>query len=43
MLPGLGAPEEVVADVRARRYGGAVVTDEGWIRRRAELVRGYLG
>ncbi|CAM5248936.1 Polymerase nucleotidyl transferase domain-containing protein OS=Streptomyces albaduncus OX=68172 GN=FHS32_003583 PE=4 SV=1 [Streptomyces griseoloalbus] len=43
LLPGLGAPEEVVADVSARRYGGAVAADEGWIRRRAESVRGYLG
>ncbi len=43
LLPGLGAPEEVVADVSARRYGGAVAVDEGWIRRRAESVRGYLG
>ncbi|RMI87236.1 nucleotidyltransferase [Streptomyces sp. ZS0098] len=43
VLPGLGAPGEVVADVRARRYGGTMATDEGRIRRRAELVRGYLG
>ncbi|MCO4694921.1 nucleotidyltransferase domain-containing protein [Streptomyces sp. RO-S4] len=43
VLPGLGAPEEVVADIRARRYGGTVATDEKWILRRAELVRGYLG
>ncbi|MFI9725423.1 nucleotidyltransferase [Streptomyces sp. NPDC052092] len=43
VLPALGAPEEVVADIRARRYGGTVATDEKWIQRRAELVRGYLG
>ncbi|WTC19369.1 nucleotidyltransferase [Streptomyces cellulosae] len=40
VLPGLGAPEEVVEDIRARRYGGAVMAD---VRRRAALVRGYLG
>ncbi|MEV7017716.1 nucleotidyltransferase domain-containing protein [Streptomyces sp. NPDC093991] len=43
VLPGLGAPEEVVADIRARRHGGTAATGEAWIQRRAELVRGYLG
>ncbi|GAB2326257.1 nucleotidyltransferase [Streptomyces griseoincarnatus] len=43
VLPGLGAPEEVVEDIRARRYGGPVMADAAWPLRRAELVRGYLG
>ncbi|MGY1528628.1 nucleotidyltransferase domain-containing protein [Streptomyces sp. MN3] len=43
VLPGLGAPEEVVEDIRARRYGGPVAADAAWLRRRAGLVRGYLG
>ncbi|GAA4825832.1 nucleotidyltransferase domain-containing protein [Streptomyces ziwulingensis] len=42
-LPGLGAPAEVVEDVRRRRYGDpAPLTEEGTARR-AELTRGYLG
>ncbi|GAA3890484.1 nucleotidyltransferase domain-containing protein [Streptomyces lacrimifluminis] len=44
LLPGLGAPVEVVEDVVRRRYGqeGGPV-DAGWPGRRAELTRGYLG
>ncbi|MFJ1975746.1 nucleotidyltransferase domain-containing protein [Streptomyces albogriseolus] len=42
-LPGLGAPEEVVEDIRARRYGGPVAADAAWPQRRAGLVRSYLG
>lgn len=39
LLPGLGAPPEVVADIRGRRYG-----DPGpAVAHRAELTRNYLG
>ncbi|MDX3752120.1 nucleotidyltransferase domain-containing protein [Streptomyces sp. AK08-02] len=44
LLPGLGAPVEVVEDIARRRYrqeGGPV--DEGWRERRAGLTRDYLG
>lgn len=40
LLPGLGAPVEVVEDIRRRRYGepgGPAVEN------RAALTRGYLG
>ncbi|MCX4909676.1 nucleotidyltransferase domain-containing protein [Streptomyces sp. NBC_00878] len=54
LLPGLGAPVEVVEDVRRRRYEepGAPVEEprvpvpvpaQEWTARRAELTRGYLG
>jgi hypothetical protein len=45
VLPGLGAPGEVVADIRRRRYGDPVPVPpaEGWIARRSELTRTYLG
>ncbi|MFJ6660000.1 nucleotidyltransferase domain-containing protein [Streptomyces sp. NPDC091377] len=44
LLPGMGAPEEVVADVRSRRYGApARAADEEWSQRRARLTRDYLG
>ncbi|MEU6350552.1 nucleotidyltransferase [Streptomyces sp. NPDC047072] len=39
LLPGLGAPVEVVADIRARRYGDPAAPVEN----RAELTRAYLG
>jgi hypothetical protein len=50
VLPGLGAPAEVVEDVRARRYG-TLRPDEGpstgsadrALARRADLTRAYLG
>ncbi|MEG3631226.1 nucleotidyltransferase domain-containing protein [Streptomyces poriticola] len=42
-LPGLGAPGELVADVRGRRYGGAAPAAAGWTARRARLTRSYLG
>jgi hypothetical protein len=44
LLPGLGAPVEVVEDIARRRYGqeGGPV-DDGWRERRAELTRDYLG
>ncbi|MBW8735685.1 MAG: nucleotidyltransferase domain-containing protein [Streptomyces turgidiscabies] len=44
LLPGLGAPVEVVEDIARRRYGqeGGPV-EEGWRERRGELTRDYLG
>ncbi|MFE1773397.1 aminoglycoside adenylyltransferase domain-containing protein [Streptomyces sp. NPDC059008] len=43
----LDAPEEVVADIRRRRYGdgmdGAGQEDEAWRRRRAGLAARFLG
>ncbi|MCX4810219.1 nucleotidyltransferase domain-containing protein [Streptomyces sp. NBC_01239] len=47
LLPALGAPVEVVADVVRRRYDDTVpsaASVEGdWLHRRAELTRAYLG
>lgn len=47
LLPALGAPVEVVADVVRRRYDDTVpsaASVEGdWLRRRAELTRAFLG
>ncbi|NGO07443.1 nucleotidyltransferase [Streptomyces sp. HC44] len=44
LLPELGAPVEVVEDVRRRRYEGAwAAPSEEWTARRSELTRGYLG
>lgn len=43
VLPGLGAPEEVVADIRRRRYDGAAPATGPWAVRRARLTRDYLG
>ncbi|WP_314413126.1 nucleotidyltransferase [Streptomyces sp. DSM 40484] len=49
LLPGLGAPVEVVADIRGRRYPGPgtplreVREVEGWVARRGRLTRDYLG
>ncbi|GKQ38249.1 hypothetical protein ALMP_47820 [Streptomyces sp. A012304] len=44
LLPSLGAPVEVVEDIRRRRYGDAAAPPtEEWTARRAELTRGYLG
>ncbi|WP_307619964.1 nucleotidyltransferase domain-containing protein [Streptomyces sp. V3I7] len=42
-LPALGAPVEVVEDIRRRRYGTAEPPTERWTARRAELTRAYLG
>ncbi|MGW0821257.1 nucleotidyltransferase domain-containing protein [Streptomyces sp. NPDC002845] len=43
LLPGLGAPVEVVEDVRRRRYNGpGPAPNERWTARRAELTRAYL-
>ncbi|MPY51737.1 nucleotidyltransferase domain-containing protein [Streptomyces acidicola] len=44
LLPGLGAPVEVVEDVRRRRYESRVAAPgEEWTARRSRLTRGYLG
>lgn len=43
LLPGLGAPAEVVADVHGRRYGTAAPASGVWAARRAALTRAYLG
>ncbi|GGN68507.1 nucleotidyltransferase [Streptomyces albiflavescens] len=42
-LPALGAPVDVVADIRRRRYEDPVPPTEQWTARRAELTRAYLG
>lgn len=43
LLPGMGAPVELVEDVRARRYGGPARPAGEWTARRAALARDYLG
>ncbi|MFI1734618.1 nucleotidyltransferase domain-containing protein [Streptomyces acidicola] len=44
LLPGLGAPVEVVEDVRRRRYESRVAAPgEEWTARRSWLTREYLG
>ncbi|MFJ4833957.1 nucleotidyltransferase domain-containing protein [Streptomyces sp. NPDC088747] len=43
LLPGLGAPIEVVEDIRRRRYGDPAPRADTWPARRAELTRAYLG
>lgn len=43
LLPGLGAPGEVVEDIRARRYGTPAPPTDAWTARRAGLTRAYLG
>ncbi|MEY9990457.1 hypothetical protein ABIE67_002489 [Streptomyces sp. V4I8] len=44
LLPGLGAPVEVVEDIRRRRYDdSAPPPTDAWAARRAGLTRGYLG
>ncbi|MET8137648.1 nucleotidyltransferase domain-containing protein [Streptomyces sp. NPDC005251] len=43
LLPGLGAPVEVVEDTRVRRYGAAAPPTREWARRRAGLTRDFLG
>jgi hypothetical protein len=43
LLPRLGAPGEVVEDIRTRRYGTPVPPTGEWTARRADLTRAYLG
>ncbi|MFD8719763.1 nucleotidyltransferase [Streptomyces sp. NPDC059629] len=43
LLPGLGAPVEVVEDIRSRRYDDPAPPTGEWTVRRARLTRDYLG
>ncbi|MFE0730477.1 nucleotidyltransferase domain-containing protein [Streptomyces antibioticus] len=44
LLPGLGAPAELVEDIARRRYDDRPAAPEAaWTERRARLARGYLG
>ncbi|MFE6334148.1 nucleotidyltransferase [Streptomyces sp. NPDC057798] len=43
LMPGLGAPVEVVEDIRGRRCGNPAPPTEEWTARRAALTRDYLG
>ncbi|MEV7004063.1 nucleotidyltransferase domain-containing protein [Streptomyces sp. NPDC093982] len=45
LLPGLGAPVELVEDIRSRRYDSPAPSTptEEWATRRAGLTRSYLG
>ena len=43
LLPGLGAPVEVVEDIRRRRYDDPAPPAEQWAARRAVSTRDYLG
>ncbi|MFF3335942.1 nucleotidyltransferase domain-containing protein [Streptomyces sp. NPDC002888] len=43
LLPGLGAPAEVVDDIRRRRYADPAPPTAEWTARRGELARTYLG
>ncbi|MFH8286931.1 nucleotidyltransferase domain-containing protein [Streptomyces antibioticus] len=44
LLPGLGAPTELVEDITRRRYDDRHAAPEAdWTERRAALARGYLG
>ncbi|MEO3855077.1 nucleotidyltransferase domain-containing protein [Acrocarpospora sp. B8E8] len=43
VLDQLGAPSEVVEDIRRRRYRDALPASDQWLARRAELVLAFLG
>ena len=43
VLAGLGAPAEVVDDIRQRRYGEPGPAKPRWVTRRADLTRAFLG
>ncbi|MFE0509023.1 nucleotidyltransferase [Streptomyces sp. NPDC058964] len=43
LLPGLGAPVEVVEDIRRRRYSDPPPPAPEWTARRSGLTRSYLG
>ncbi|MEU6377818.1 nucleotidyltransferase domain-containing protein [Streptomyces sp. NPDC046909] len=43
LLPELGAPVEVVEDIRRRRYEDPAPPTREWTARRGELTRAYLG
>jgi hypothetical protein len=42
VLAGLGAPADVVQDIRQRRYAAPEPISDGWRARRGELARSYL-
>jgi hypothetical protein len=42
VLADLGAPADVLADIRARRYGTAPLPSDDWLARRGELARAYV-
>jgi hypothetical protein len=42
VLAGLGAPADVVADIRARRYGPVSAASADWLERRGELARTFV-
>lgn len=42
VLDGMGAPADVVADIRNRRYGGPTSTTDEWLARRGELARTFI-
>jgi hypothetical protein len=42
VLPGLGAPADVVSDIRARRYGTAPPASDDWLARRGVLARTFV-
>jgi hypothetical protein len=42
VLTELGAPDEVVDDIRQRRYGDPAPASQPWIARRAELTLAFL-
>jgi hypothetical protein len=42
VLPGMGAPAEVVRDIRARRYGTAPPVSDEWLARRGVLARTFV-
>jgi len=42
VLARMGAPADVVADIRSRRYGGAAVTSDEWLSRRGDLARTFV-
>ncbi|MFF0141485.1 nucleotidyltransferase domain-containing protein [Streptomyces sp. NPDC005227] len=43
LLPGLGAPQDVVDDITRRRYEEPAPAAPAWTDRRAERTRSYLG
>jgi hypothetical protein len=42
VLAGMSAPADVVADIRARRYGRAQTASADWLARRGELARTFV-
>jgi hypothetical protein len=42
VLARMGAPADVVGDIRERRYGSAPAAPDDWLEERAELARSYV-